>query len=82
MDCADSPLNSNIELGAVRGDSGLPAEKRALHTRHADYPPVGAGLHYELHGTLAAPRHATVLGRPVEQWLTTSAAPAGWASWA
>ncbi|UUU37952.1 hypothetical protein [Streptomyces sp. NBC_00162] len=43
---------------------------------------MGAGLHYELHGTLAAPRHATVLGRPVEQWLTTSAAPAGWASWA
>ncbi|MFE3761154.1 Helicase associated domain protein [Streptomyces sp. NPDC059104] len=36
-----------------------------------------AHAYYELHGTLAAPRHATMLDRAVGQWLTNIRRPGG-----
>ncbi|MCY0939722.1 helicase associated domain-containing protein [Streptomyces sp. H34-S4] len=36
-----------------------------------------ARAYYELHGTLAAPRHATALDKPVGQWLTNIRRPGG-----
>ncbi|WUC84041.1 helicase associated domain-containing protein [Streptomyces sp. NBC_00536] len=38
---------------------------------------LAARAYYELHGTLAAPRHATALDRPVGQWLTNVRRPGG-----
>ncbi|MFD9728207.1 helicase associated domain-containing protein [Streptomyces sp. NPDC059072] len=38
---------------------------------------AAARAYYEQHGTLAAPRHATALDRPVGQWLTTIRRPDG-----
>ncbi|RKT02173.1 helicase-like protein [Streptomyces sp. 3211.6] len=38
---------------------------------------AAAHAYYELHGTLAAPRHATALDKPVGQWLTNIRRPGG-----
>ncbi|MFH7600473.1 helicase associated domain-containing protein [Streptomyces racemochromogenes] len=38
---------------------------------------AAARAYFELHGTLAAPRHATALDKPVGQWLTNVRRPGG-----
>ncbi|MEV7526455.1 helicase associated domain-containing protein [Streptomyces sp. NPDC091371] len=38
---------------------------------------AAARAYYEQHGTLAAPRHATALNKPVGQWLTNIGRPGG-----
>ncbi|MFE2140510.1 Helicase associated domain protein [Streptomyces sp. NPDC059456] len=38
---------------------------------------AAARAYYEQHGTLAAPRHATMLDKPVGQWLTNIRRPGG-----
>ncbi|KPI34155.1 helicase-associated protein [Actinobacteria bacterium OV450] len=38
---------------------------------------AAARAYYEQHGTLAAPRHATMLDKPVGQWLTNVRRPGG-----
>ncbi|MFD3549364.1 Helicase associated domain protein [Streptomyces sp. NPDC058655] len=38
---------------------------------------AAARAYFELHGTLAAPRHATALDKPVGQWLTNIRRPGG-----
>ncbi|MEV6576076.1 Helicase associated domain protein, partial [Streptomyces sp. NPDC051577] len=55
------------ELGIVWDTAGQGFEQNLAAAR----------AYYELHGTLAAPRHATALDRPIAQWLTNIRRPDG-----
>ncbi|MFI1451346.1 Helicase associated domain protein [Streptomyces virginiae] len=70
-----------FRAGAMTGERAAELEELGIVWDTADAgfeQNLGAArAYYELHGTLAAPRHATVLDQAVGQWLTNVRRPGG-----
>ncbi|MFI5766845.1 Helicase associated domain protein [Streptomyces sp. NPDC051563] len=70
-----------FRAGAMTGEHAAELEELGIIWDTADAAfnenLAAAKAYYELHGTLAAPRHATALDRPVGQWLTNIRRPGG-----
>ncbi|MGW2681395.1 helicase associated domain-containing protein [Streptomyces sp. NPDC001436] len=67
--------------GTMTGQRALDLEQLGIvwDTADADFAEnlAAARAYFELHGTLAAPRSATALDKPVGQWLTNVRRPGG-----
>ncbi|MEU3317103.1 helicase associated domain-containing protein [Streptomyces sp. NPDC006662] len=67
--------------GTMTGQRALDLEQLGIvwDTADADFAEnlAAARAYFELHGTLAAPRYATALDKPVGQWLTNVRRPGG-----
>ncbi|MGW5402540.1 helicase associated domain-containing protein [Streptomyces sp. NPDC003952] len=70
-----------FRAGQMSGEHAAELEERGIVWDTADQAfaenLAAARAYYELHGTLAAPRHATALDRAVGQWLTNIRRPGG-----
>ncbi|MFI5866346.1 Helicase associated domain protein [Streptomyces sp. NPDC051546] len=70
-----------FRAGAMTGEHAAELEELGIvwDTADAGFAEnlAAAKAYYELHGTLAAPRHATALDRAVGQWLTNVRRPGG-----
>lgn len=70
-----------FRAGAMSGEHAAELEELGIvwDTADAGFDQnlAAAQAYYELHGTLAAPRHATALDRAVGQWLTNVRRPGG-----